>query len=51
MPLSRGIGLEATDDPHLSGIRRLRLAPTSVTLLAVPDDGVEETVRRLLGDR
>lgn len=51
VPLSRGIGLEATDDPHLSGIRRLRLAPTSVTLLAVPDDGVEETVRRLLGDR
>ncbi len=48
VPLTRGLQVETTNDPRWSGIRRLRLAPTSVTLLAVADDGVEAAVRRLL---
>ena len=51
VPLTRGVRVDATDDLHRPGIRRLRLAPTSVTLLAVRDDGVEDAVARLLGGR
>jgi hypothetical protein len=50
VPLTRGIRVEATADPRWTGIRRLRLAPTGVTLLAVADDGFEDEVRRLLRD-
>jgi hypothetical protein len=49
VPLTRGIRVEVTPDPRWTGIRRLRLAPTDVTLLAVADDGVEDAVRGLLG--
>lgn len=50
VPLTRGIRLEVTADPRWTGVRRLRLAPTEVTLLALPDDGVEDAVRGLLRD-
>jgi len=49
VPLTRGLRVETTPDPRWSGIRRLRLAPTDITLLAVADDGVEDAVRGLLG--
>jgi len=50
VPLMRGIHVEVSDDPRWTGIRRLRLAPTDVTLLAIAGDGVEQTVRGLLRD-
>jgi hypothetical protein len=51
VPLGRGVRVETTSDPRWTGIRRLRLDPTGVTFLAVADDGVEDAVRALLGDR
>ncbi len=51
VPLTRGIRLDVTADPRWTGIRRLRLAPTEVTLLALADDGVEDAVRGLLDNR
>lgn len=51
VPLNRGIRVEVADDPRWSGLHRLRLAPTSVTLVVVGDDGFEEVVRRLFAGR
>ena len=50
VPLSRNVHVEASDDPRWTGIRRLRLAPTDITLLAVAGDGIEPTLRGLLRD-
>jgi hypothetical protein len=51
VPLSRGVHVEVSDDPRWTGIRRLRLAPTDITLLAVSGDGIEDAVRAVLRDR
>lgn len=51
VPLGRGTHVEAIDDARWAGIRRLRLAPTDVTLITVAGDGVEDVVRRQLGGR
>lgn len=48
VPLRRGLHVERTDDPRWEGVRRVRLAPTSVTLVTTDDDGVEAAVRGLL---
>ncbi|MDR0847694.1 MAG: hypothetical protein LBN10_01410 [Propionibacteriaceae bacterium] len=48
VPPAKGIQVEARDDPHWLGVRELRLAPTAITLLATPNDGVEKTINSLL---
>lgn len=48
VPLGRGITVERAEDPRWERVVRLRLAPTSITLVTTEDDGVESVVRDLL---